>query len=140
MDGVPVYLASLSRRTPGTGRIVPTGKWSPAWRERGAQLLRRAVAGLGDPTRERLFRMNATLCLHRALTDAELAVLPPWFHAAPAVDIAGGPVEILAETVPGRASTRPCERPARIPLDPRDPDLWIPRDCGACPPCLGRLA
>lgn len=32
-----------------------------------------ALAGVGDPERERGCRMNVTLCLHRALSDSEIA-------------------------------------------------------------------
>lgn len=139
MDGVPVYLASLSRRSALTGRPIATGLWMAETRERSADILRDVVGPLGDPGRERLFRMNVTLCLHRALTDAEVAALPPSFRDAPPLDVAGGPIEVLRETVPGRPSTRPCERPSRESLYPGNAQLWVPIDCGACPPCLARI-
>lgn len=138
MDGVPVYLASMSRRHPQTGEIIPTGKWSASMRAYGEGVLRRAIGKHGDVRRERLFRMNVTLCRHRALTDAEVAALPAWFHDADAIDIAGGPVEVLWESVPGRPSTQPWRRPNRVVMIPSRPDLWIPEDCGHCDPCLGR--
>lgn len=138
MDGQPVWLASLSRTNIATGRLIPTARWAPSWRARAVELLRLAVAGVGDPTRERHFRMNATMCLHRALTDAEVAAMPAYFHTEPATDMAGGPVEVLWENVPGAPSTRPCARPRRTLLDPSEPDLWIPEDCGECGSCLAR--
>lgn len=140
MDGQPVWLASLSRRNPGTGVPIATGRWADAWAQRGPALLREALTGRGDVSRERLFRMNLTLCLHRALTDDEVAGLPAYFHTDPACDLAGGPVEVVWENVRGRMSTRPCVKPRRMVLDPRQPELWVPEDCGQCQPCLARSA
>ena len=142
MDGVPVYLVSVSRRSPHTNRIRTVPTWSEAEREASITLMREVLAGAGDRRRERLFRMQVTLCLHRALSDDEIAALPAWFHAAEAIDIAGGPVEVLWENVVGKASTRPCERPRKRLLDPSSGqlDLWIPIDCGSCAPCQARSA
>lgn len=138
MNGVPVYLVSMSRTNVQTMRLMPVGSWNKAWLERGVQLMRQVVQGLGDPRRERHFRMNATLCLHRALTAQEVAALPAWFHTEPALDSAGGPVEILWENVRGELSTKPCKQPHKELLDPRQPELWLPRDCGVCPSCQAR--
>lgn len=140
MDGVPVYLASLSRKEPLIGRVLTTGRWSHGQLRDGIRLLRGIVAGRGDVTRERIFRMNATLCLHRALNAAEIAALPAYFHEGEACDIAGGPVAVLWENVPGRPSTKPCHKPGKRLVDIRNPDLWLPEDCGRCPPCLARAA
>lgn len=140
MGGVPVLLASLSRRSTATGRTIATGLWSEAVRAESAAMLRRLFGPAGNPARERLFRMNVTLCLHRALTDDEVDALPAYFHADPPTDLAGGPVEVLWESEPGAASTRPCANPERISLDPRSPLLWIPYDCGSCAACLARAA
>jgi len=136
MGGRPVWLASASLRR---GReIVATGEWSRTARQRIEQVLLDVLRGVGDRAAERLFRMNVTLCVHRALTPEEEAALPPSFHAGEPVDLAGGPVEILRETFNGAASTRPCERPEHHILDPYRPDLWLPGDCGACEPCRAR--
>jgi len=157
MAGTPVWLASLSRpkhfrdgrvpmkaarRAPGFHGIprLATSLWSPMTIETSADILRRLLGDAGDASRERLFRMQVTLCLHRAVREDELARLPEYFHADPALDIAGGPVEILEETEPGAASTKPCHDPRRVPLDPYDRLLWVPEDCGRCEPCLARLA
>lgn len=102
--------------------------------------LLRLLGPAGDDSRERLFRMNVTLCLHRALTDEEVDQLPRSFHEAEPIDLAGGPVEILRETEEGLETTKPCHTPSKIALDPRDVLLWFPGDCGTCPPCLARAA
>lgn len=148
MNGLPVWLVSLSRRVPpprmrllgypASSPIIPTGRWSTSERREAERTILDVLSGAGDRTRERLFRMNVTMCLHRALTPDEINGLPLSFHAAPPVDLAGGPIEILRETVLGRASTRPCEQPTHMPLSQTDPDLWFPADCGTCSPCIAR--
>lgn len=97
-------------------------------------LLRHALQGVGDLSREKLFRMNITVCIHRGtlLEERELLKgLPP--------GMAGAPVEILQEQgIRTQISARPCLRPSRKLCDPARPDLWIPVDCGVCPSCLAR--
>lgn len=100
--------------------------------------LREIVEGVGNTHRERLFRMNITLCLHRAATDEEVAAQPEWFRTAPGNGLAGGPVAVLSETEIGSDSTRPCHNPKRFVIDPSSPHGWIPQDCGKCPSCLAR--
>lgn len=140
MRGDPVWLASMSKRSLITGHLVPVTTWEPAMLASAVERLRTILGPAGDPARERVFRMNATVCLHRALSAAEVAALPPSFWAEGAAGLAGGPVEILSETEPGGLSTRPCERPSRSPLPgSRHPDLWVPIDCGSCAPCVARL-
>lgn len=140
MDGRPVWLASVSRRDV-LGNIVPTGEWPMAMRNKAERLLKEILRGAGDPSRERLFRMNVTLCLHRGLTEAEEAGLPDWWHAAPAVDLAGGAVEVLrSRGTSGRPAQQPCENPGRELPPSYDPRLWIPVDCAECAPCLDRAA
>jgi hypothetical protein len=137
MDGQPVWLASISRRRPN-GRVLYVPEWSPSQRRDAEARLRRLLVGAGDESRERLFRMNVTLCLHRAASDAEVAAAPSWFLSARGCGLAGGPVEILGETVRGAASTKPCERPNRMQLERGNPHAWIPIDCGECRPCRAR--
>jgi hypothetical protein len=139
MDGQPVWLASISRRD-RRGALVATGRWSAPDVAAARSRLERALWGVGDESRQRLFRMNITLCLHRAPTDEEVAGLPDWWHAAPATDLAGGPIEVLWESTPGAASTRPCLAPRRGLFPGAPPDLWVPLDCGRCPPCRARAA
>lgn len=139
MRGTPVWLASLSRPSRNHGGRLPTQLWSSDTVAESARLLRRVIGPAGDPDRERLFRMNVTLCLHRACTDAELASAPDWFRQAEPIDLAGGPIAVLWESESGAPSTRPCDRPTQIPLDPRHPLLWYPQDCGSCPSCRARL-
>jgi hypothetical protein len=136
MDGWPVWLASLSV-TDDRG-LIPTDRWGPARREWGDELLTMLLGDLGDTTRERSFRMCATLCRHRALAAAEVEHLPREWHEAPAEHLAGGSLEILWETVPGAPSTRPCVDPTRIPVG--DGRLYLPGDCGECEPCRARAA
>jgi hypothetical protein len=141
MRGQPVWLASISRHSPlSNKKIMATVLWTRPVRDASAALLRRLVGPAGDATRERLFRMNVTMCLHRALTDEEVDSLPPSFHTDPPTDLAGGPVEVLWESEPGWPSTRPCQRPTRHLLNPREPLLWLPIDCGDCEPCRARAA
>lgn len=137
MDGQPVWLASISRMKPN-GRTVYVPQWSAERRREAERLLRNVVVGVGDPTRERLFRMNVTLCLHRAATNEEVAAQPDWFLTAPGNGLAGGPVEVLSETVVGAASTKPCRSPRRYEIEKANPFAWIPIDCGGCEPCEAR--
>jgi hypothetical protein len=107
-----------------------------------AKIYEHALLGVGDQELERGFRMCATLCVHRALTDAEIAAMPDDCRA-PAVDLAGGPVEVLWRTpgVKDALSTQPCTAPTRVQLPGSDnPELWIPNDCGECPSCAARAA
>src|SRR5687767_2633652 len=137
MDGQPVWLASIGRyRQNGRRLYVP--EWSPSQTREAERLLLRLLDGVGDVSRERLFRMNVTLCLHRAATAAEVSAQPPWFLAAPGTGLAGGPVAVLRETVAGSDSTRPCHSPRRQVIDRQSPYGWIPVDCGACDPCRDR--
>lgn len=137
MKGQPVWLASISRRR-DNGRVLYVPEWSASQRRDAERVLRRVVRGVGNPDRERLFRMNVTLCLHRAATDAEVRAAPPWFLTASGCGLAGGPVEILTETEIGSASTRPCEHPRRRILEPGAVHGWLPVDCGLCEPCRAR--
>lgn len=139
MDGSPVWLASISRRSARTGWINGVERWSARVLRRMEEFIDEEIlAGVGDADRQRSFRMNVTLCRHRALTPEEVAGLPDSFHDAPAIDIAGGPVEVLWENVPTRPSTQPCESPGRYTMDAARPDLWVPVDCGRCAPCRAR--
>lgn len=132
-----MWLASISRRRPN-GRLVYVPDWSASQRRDAERLLRSMVDGVGDATRERLFRMNITLCLHRAVTDAEVAAQPAWFLDARGCGLAGGPVEVLSETVPGALSTKPCAAPHRERFDSSSPHGWIPIGCGLCDSCRAR--
>lgn len=140
MNGTPVWLASVSKRQPISRRTVPNTRWSATERVSAIAILMAALSGVGDVARQRMFRMNLTYCVHRALTDAEITGLAASWHAQPGTHLAGGPVEILHETVPGAPSTRPCEQPRRAYIALGDPDMWIPRDCGRCGPCIARHA
>jgi len=139
MRGTPVWLASVSRRSPLNNNLIATGLWSQQTRDESAALLRRVLGPAGDSSRERLFRMNVTLCLHRAITAAAYGALPESFRTAEPTDLAGGPIEVLFESEEGRETTKPCHNPAKISLDPRNPLLWIPTDCNQCPPCIARI-
>lgn len=137
MKGQPVWLASVSRMRPnGTTLYVP--EWSKSQMNEARKLIYGMVDGVGNTARERLFRMNVTLCLHRAATDSEVRAQGSWFLEAPGCGLAGGPVEVLKETEPGDPSTRPCQNPNRYPIERGHPFGWIPVDCGVCDPCLAR--
>lgn len=137
MNGQPVWLASISRWREGSPVAVP--RWSEATRLEAEAALRATLEGVGDSTRERLFRMNVTLCLHRAATAVEVAGQPDWFHTHPAIGLAGGPVEVLWENTLGADSTKPCRHPRKVQFPgAKDPLLWIPQDCGQCRSCRAR--
>jgi len=139
MNGQPVWLASVSRKSVITDRFNPVTRWTPDELREARLLIFDVLKGVGNRRRERLFRMNATLCLHRALTDDEVRLLPGGCTFTP-VNLAGGPVEVMWESEPGGDSTRPCVKPIRQPFpgEPYDPDLWLPGDCGRCAPCRAR--
>ena len=85
-----------------------------------------------------MFRMNVTLCLHRAATEEEIAGLPESWHNDLS-GMAGGPVEVLWTKGCGSSpSAMPCHNPHQIIVDPKRPDLWAPGDCEECEPCLAR--
>jgi len=133
-----VWLASISRIRPN-GQTLYVPEWSESQMRQAERQLREMVEGVGNTTRERLFRMNVTLCLHRAATDDEVAAQPGWFLTCPGNGLAGGPVEVLSETETGSESTRPCRSPKKFVIDPRSPHGWIPTDCGVCEPCVARV-
>lgn len=134
MDGQPVWLASLSRRD-RKGKIIATEHWARSMRYH--RMLRTVLEGVGDQTRERLFRMNVTLCLHRACTDKEVRGLPDSWQKDLS-GMAGGPLEVLWSSVQTSPSCLPCENPEQIIIDKSRKDLWVPGDCGKCGPCLAR--
>ena len=136
MSGWPVWLSSLSIRRLGKPHL--TKGWSPLTLKRAQAQLDFLLEGLGDPERERSFRMNLTLCRHRALTQEEHDALPESWQENPAFDIAGGPVEILWERgIPNLPSCRPCAAPGR---DYIAEGIWIPKDCGECESCVARAS
>jgi hypothetical protein len=138
--GRPVWLASLSRRK-SNGSIIATGDWlfKMGLKAEAERLVRQALKGVGDERFERLFRMNITYCLHRALSEDEVAGLPAAWERAPG-GLAGGPVEVLWQRgIPDDLqAAKCCENPHRMVVIPSRPDLWVPTDCGKCPPCLAR--
>lgn len=139
MGGRPVWLASASLRD-RNGQLLPSEAWYRTRDgDRARKVLYRTLDGVGDQDRQRLFRMPITVCLHRALSDNDLACLPAWWDSVPAVHLAGGSVEILWETEPGEASTRPCAAPSFVNLDTlgRLPAI---DECGDCGPCRARAA
>lgn len=138
MSGRPVWLASVSVRT-AQGAIIPTGRWAASTRARAERTLEALLDGIGDVSREVLFRMNITLCRHRGLTDEEEAGLPGSFHDFRATDTAGCSVETIWRRGVDSPASLPCEDPGREPIGDRpDPDLWLPIPCGACEPCRAR--
>lgn len=122
-----MWLASVSRRLDGI--CHPARDYSAAERREAYQVLRKTLHGVGDTRWGRHFRMCITQCLHRGLSDAEIAALPP-----------GWQVEVFwSRGVPeGLLSADPCHAPRKHVVDARR-DLYIPLDCGACPPCRARI-
>lgn len=148
MDGEPVWLASVSIRgnasranplLPDEWMIVPTGRWGPRMKAAGEEVLDKLLHGVGDDSRERCFRMNVTLCRHRALNPFEQEAVADWQSCRVARDLAGGPIEVMwTKGLEETPTTQPCESPRRALMDPRRPDLWLPEDCGRCAPCRAR--
>jgi len=131
-----VWLASYSRQN--NRGFIATGKWKEDAFERGYAMLSKALTGVGTNTKERLFRMNITLCLHRAAREEEIAELPEGWQKAP-TGMAGGPVALIwSHGIPCVDSCKPCENPTHQVLYDKRPDLWVPLDCGKCPPCVAR--
>jgi hypothetical protein len=139
MGGWPVWLASASLRNPRNGNVIPTTDWTPEQFIKVETSLDALLDGVGDSEREREFRMCVTLCRHRALTAGEHDSLPIDWHMEPAVDIAGGPIEVLWHRgIPETRATKPCENPGRQTIDSVQPWLYFPVDCGRCEPCRAR--
>lgn len=137
MSGWPVWLASGSLRN-DRGDLVLTGEMRGRERVMVTDALLELLHGIGDPEHERCFRMNATICIHRALSSDEEATLSAEWCALPAIHLAGGPVELLwSRGVQDTPSVRPCKSPGKRWLDRR---TWVPVDCGRCAPCRARLA
>jgi hypothetical protein len=138
MDGQPVWLCSVSHYSRASKRIVATGQWPKYHFEFAERLAHAALDGVGDPARERAFRMNITFCIHRAVSSGEKANLPAsWSRALGGM--AGGPVEVLwSRGIEHRPASMPCESPRRLIIEAARPDLWVPEDCGQCAPCRAR--
>jgi hypothetical protein len=135
-----VWLASVSRTSP-SGKLLAAWTWGEGTKRAAARLLESALAGVGDASRERLFRMPITMCRHRALTQAEHDGLPRWWHDAPAMDLAGPPEEVLwTRGIPEIPSTMPCLDPGRRQLDARRTELYAIVPCGTCATCAARAA
>ena len=99
--------------------------------------MRKVLKGVGNQSMETCFRMNVTLCMQRALTEAEAQQLTCPLDAA--IRLAGAPVELLwVKGVTGH-TLRPCENVIKHVIDPTRPDLWFPIDCENCEPCEARL-
>jgi len=123
------------------GKIIQTGSWTPAQMAEGHELLATLLEGVGDPLRERSFRMCVTLCRHRALSVREYDNLPPSWFEEPAIDLAGAPVELLwTKGIPDRLSSHPCRNPTWQRIGDWTENLRVPLDCEKCGTCLARLA
>lgn len=103
-------------------------------------MLMQTLDGIGDDAAQRLFRMQATLCLQRRISVDEQRRLPVTFWDTPGQNLAGGAIELLWESVPGSPSTRPCANPGHRSLSLTDPDLWLAIECGVCDSCRARAA
>lgn len=135
MDGEPVWLASYSLRM-ANGTAISTSNYTRQMRRRAERVLLDVLKGVGDGRKERLFGMCLTTCVHRAASAKEIAGFPEACRTKRSRFLAGGPVEVMRESVPGRPSTQPCHNPRKAELEP---GIWLPIDCEACPPCLARL-
>jgi hypothetical protein len=123
------------------GSIIPTAVWAtePNGRRRaGERVLDDALRDVGDASRERQFRMPITLCRHRALRAEEVTNLPTWWHKAPALDVAGPPLEIQwSKGIKESLSLQPCRSPREEPVG-GDPLIYYIIPCEACDSCDAR--
>ena len=119
--------------------MVPTFRYDANQRHNAELMLARLLYGVGDERWGRFFRMNLTYCLHRGVSDTELASVSCSWGDIPAKDIAGGPVEVFwTKGIPaGMVSADPCQAPIRQYVSG---EIWLPIDCGECPPCKARAA
>jgi hypothetical protein len=133
MEGQPAWMASITLR--GPRGIINVGRYTMEQMLQAKSILNQALQGAGNPDRERLFRTNALLYLHRAASAEEQERLPSACASFPAAL----PIQILyTKGLPPILSTDPCERPRRGPHFPGRPDLWIPLGCNECPSCWAR--
>ncbi len=136
MSGRPVWLASVSKRKPNTGQMIPTARWGPGVRRAALTVAHRTLGPVGEPSMERAFLMCATLCYHRAASDAEIEALPdgPGGLAGPPFD------QVIHETdacPPAGLSFTPCDHRTIVRMG--KPGFYRPvDDCGQCPSCLAR--
>lgn len=147
-----MWLASVSLRD-AAGDIVPSPLWDRHQRDRAKRTAMWLLQGAGDPAKERGFRMNVTLCVHRWVRDDELEQLPAEFFSCRGfLSLAGAPIQVMWEHgIPSSPTTQPCVNPRRVPLDDYVPEslkrrqirngqhLWFPVDCGECFTCQARL-
>lgn len=112
---------------------VSAQKMSKKARTRCVEELRSLLTDIGHPERWRAFRMCLTVCYHKVAlpdeVDAAFGLRRPHGH-----NLAGGPVEILAESEPAPTSAKPCENPSFRDVFA----MPIPQDCGKCKPCEAR--
>lgn len=130
-------LAGADRGQKLDRRPIPTADYNNNDRTKAERFLDQLLRGVGDQKWARFFRMNLTYCLHRGLSDEEIASLPELWHMQQARHIAGGPVEVFWSrgVAPGAISAEPCENPRKEYMTP---EIWLPIDCGECPSCLAR--
>ena len=131
------HLAGLGGSSVPDKRPILTSDYSQNDRNKADRMLDQLLRGVGDKRWGRFFRMNLTYCLHRGLSDDEIAGLPELWHMQRARDIDGGPVEVFWSrgVAEGAISAEPCVAPQRQYITP---EIWLPIDCGECPPCLAR--
>lgn len=131
-----MWLASISQQST-KGDMVMTDRWGHGVMRKARQAAKELLSGVGDPFVERGFRMLATLCVHRVVTDAELTACP----TKRARFLAGPPVEELwrTESFPELPLTaKRCLNCVWQTVRIADKSVKIPGDCGDCPPCLAR--
>lgn len=132
-----MWLASISHWR--DGRNVPFEQWGNGVTNIARRLALELLDGVGDPSMERHFAMVMTFCVHRAVSDEELAA---YCSTGRTSHLAGPPVKELyrTEAFPALPLTaQRCERGKWAYLHAGNQRLRVPGDCGECPPCLARL-
>lgn len=132
-----MWLVSVSRRKGAD--LHPAQDFTRAERKQAKRVAEKVLKGAGDPRHERAFRMCITYCLHRALSPAEVSLLDPeklvrrgW--------LAGGPIEVYYSRglAAQQVSAEPCHNHGRQLIPGLPSRLYLPVDCGKCPPCVAR--
>ena len=128
-----MWLVSISKWS-ANGANVPIARWSDTQHRAAKALAHDLLHGVGNPDIERGFAMVATLCVHRAVTDSELAHCPDITPSNLAGPAAAGTLWQTDAFPPLPLSAQRCENNTWV----THLGVRLPGDCTTCPPCLAR--
>jgi hypothetical protein len=98
------------------------------------------LSGVGDAERMRAFAMVSTYCVHKAVSDDELATCDA-LSTGRTSHLAGPAAVELWRTPAFPAlplTAQRCERGVWDHVYHKGQRIKLPGDCGECPPCLAR--